>query len=119
MENDGITWEEICAYVDTLHNSGEPEYQQENRQKTRVVKLKWDPIESAAESEVSITPGETLERARAYVDTLHNSSEPEYQQENRQKTRVVRLKWDPDAGAHSIYFDEIVCEVEKNESNLS
>ena len=67
MENDVITWEEICAYVDTLQNSGEPEYQQENRQ----------------------------------------------------NTRVVRLKWDPDARAHSIYFDEILCEVEKNESNLS
>ena len=62
MENDSITWEEICAYVDTLQNSGEPEYQQENRQKTRVARLKLDPDESAAESEVSLTPGKTPEQ---------------------------------------------------------
>jgi hypothetical protein len=67
MENDGITWEEICAYVDTLQKSGEPEYQEENRQ----------------------------------------------------KTRVARLKWDPDARTHAIYYDEILREVEKDESSLS
>lgn len=67
MENDGITWEEICAYVDTLQNGGEPEYQEENRQ----------------------------------------------------KTRIVRLKWDPDTRTHVIYYDEILCEVEKDESSLS
>jgi hypothetical protein len=59
MENDGITWEGIYADIDTLLNGGKPEYREESsRQKGRVIKLKWDPEESADESEVSLTPSE-------------------------------------------------------------
>ena len=59
MENDDITWEGIYADIDTILNGGKPEYQEESsRQKGRVIRLKWDPDESADESEVSLTPGE-------------------------------------------------------------
>ena len=63
MGNDGITWEGIYADIDTILNNGEPEHQEENKQemnrrKGRVVKLQWDPDESADEDEFYLAPGE-------------------------------------------------------------
>ena len=65
MENDNITWERIYAEIDTIQNGGEPEYpekskQEESKRKARVIRLKWDPDESADESEVNLRPGEIL-----------------------------------------------------------
>ena len=63
MENDNITWERIYAEIDTILNGGEPEYpekskQEESKRKARVIRLKWDPDESADESEINLRPGE-------------------------------------------------------------
>jgi hypothetical protein len=58
MENDNITWERIYADIDNILNGGVLEYQEESRRKARVIRLKWDPDESADESEVNLRPGE-------------------------------------------------------------
>ena len=60
MENDNITWERIYTDIDAILNGGVPEYQEESRRKARVIRLKWDPDESADESEVNLRPGEIL-----------------------------------------------------------
>jgi hypothetical protein len=63
MGNDGITWEGIYADIDTILNGGESEHKEENkreesRRKERVVRLQWDPDESADEDEFNLAPGE-------------------------------------------------------------
>jgi hypothetical protein len=63
VQNGDVSWEQIYADIDTILNGGEPEYQEkskqeENGQKVRIVRLKWDPDESAYEHEVNLDPGE-------------------------------------------------------------
>jgi len=56
--NDDITWEQIYADIDTILNGGRLENQEESRRRARIIRLKWDPDESADECEVDSGPGE-------------------------------------------------------------
>jgi hypothetical protein len=58
MENDDITWEGIYDDIDAILNGGKPEYQEENRRNARIIRLKWDPDESADAREINLDPGE-------------------------------------------------------------
>lgn len=63
VQNGDVSWEQIYAEIDTILNGGEPEYQEkskqeENGRKARIVRLKWDPDESADEDEILLAPGE-------------------------------------------------------------
>jgi hypothetical protein len=58
MEYDSISWEQIYADIDTILNGDKPEYQDENVQKSRIVRLHWDPDETVDKDEFYLAPGE-------------------------------------------------------------
>jgi len=64
VRNGDVSWEQIYTDIDTILNSGKPEYheksKQEIRRKARIVRLKWNPDETAYEHEGNLDPGEIL-----------------------------------------------------------
>lgn len=56
--NDDMTWDQIYAEIDRILDDGKPESQEVSRKRARIIRLKWDPDESADESEVNSGSGE-------------------------------------------------------------